>query len=270
MALDTVLKIASEALSLTQSLGAEGRVNVETPDEKRACLLEQEIWKSAKGIVDGRKYHLMTEGFPDHGNPKSKTKFYVDPIDGTVYYARQRSKSPFPVTTVISEIKGNKYSDAVAAAVADINTGEIWYASKSKETTSSSYGKCQTGGNEEHDPLYLSDFFFVQNANMRSKLRNPVNPEWDAFEFLNPGSVAVQGAKVACGEADCMINIVGPKGFELTAMYLLVKQAGGYSIDYNTGEELGSTRVEFNARQPVIMAKDEVTARDVYEKIKSE
>ena len=115
---------------------------------------------------------------------------------------------------------------------------------------------------------------------MRTKLIHPKikNPKFDRFEFLNPGSVAWQAAKVACGEADSFIEAdtktnpeekkkVGPKGYELTAMYLLVKNAGGYTIDFETGNELGSKIIEYDKRIPVIMAKDKEMAEWIYSEI---
>ena len=100
------------------------------------------------------------------------------------------------------------------------------------------------------------------------KLKHPKNPKYDRFEFLNAGGVAWQAAKVACGEADSFINLVGPKGFELTAMHLLVKNAGGYTIHYPTGEELGPQEIKYNDRIPVIMAKDKELAEWIYSEIR--
>jgi len=99
-------------------------------------------------------------------------------------------------------------------------------------------------------------------------MRHPINPKWDRFESLNPGSVSEQLAKVACGEADAFVNLGGPKGYELIAGYPLIKRAAGFTLDLRTERELGESKVIFEERIPIIAAKDEKLARDIYEQIR--
>ncbi len=272
--LEIILRITNLSLELIKKLGLDGKKEVDMEQgQKRACLLEKSIYEGTCEIFDktNEEFKLVTEGFPDYGVPTSKKIFFLDPLDGTVYYVRQKSSNPFHISTVISSLDYNPetslFSSVNSAAIIDLITGETYSSNKNHPTLSSHYGICQTGSNEQHDSLWLTDFYFTQNAIMRNLFKNPKNDKWDAFEFLNTGSVALQSAKVACGEADTFINVIGPKGYELTAMYLIVKNAGGHVLDLRSGKELGQTLIEPNLRIPVVMSKDETLSRQIYEKI---
>jgi fructose-1,6-bisphosphatase/inositol monophosphatase family enzyme len=161
------------------------------------------------------------------------------------------------------------YDSTVAATITDFYTGEIWSADDQSRTSSSKVGECYTGGNEQHDLLLLADFYFPENSTGRMKLRNPKDSKLNRFECLNTGSVGWQAVKVACGEADAFFNLVRPKGdYELPAMYLIIKQAGGFVIHAKTGEELGSMKV-CTDRIPVIMAKDQEFAEQLYHQLRN-
>lgn len=283
MVLEYLVQIANDSMQIVRDLGDRGRENLESPLKARICLAEQKIFERTQDVLYTNRnnighYILMAEKFPpveEGTNPEYV--FTLDPLDGTVYYARQRSENPYPYTVVTAALRKAmgkllKYDDVEAATIAELHSpNEMWYAGKDTPTTSSKRGLVRVGGNEDHDPLWQSDYYFPQNAAIRLHLRNPKNPEWDRFENLNPGSVAWQACKVACGEADVFFNGIGPKGYELTAMNIIVKKAGGINLHLPTETNIDNLNFEFNERVPLVMAKDETTAKSViraYGKIK--
>ncbi len=265
-------KIIQESIDNIISLGEEGKRNVEALEGKRICLAEKVSYETAANSLIkelGNKFCLMAEGFPIVGDKDAKMKITLDPLDGTVYYVRKRSLNPFPITIPISLIEGNTYGDVSVAVVGDLTSKEIWSTDKNSKTRSNILGECKTTGNESHDSVLQFDFYFPQNAQARLKLKNPKNESWERFESQNAGSVASQLIKVAYGEADAYVGVMGPTTWEIAPGYLLVKNAGGYTLSLNSGKEFGETVFNPNQREPVIVAKDEELAMKIYSIIKN-
>ncbi len=265
----TLTQTMEECMDLIKDLGSHGKINppaLSSQTGKRACLAEQVVYNYlVKNFGDGN--YLMVEGFENHGNPNSNTKIIADPLDGTVYYARQKSVGYFPTSIALSKINGNlNYQNIEEVAVGNLQTGEIWYAGEKGVVYSNKMGICRVGKNEEHDPVLATDFHFPENAEARLKLTHPKNPEWDRFECLNAGSVAIQIAQVACGDLDGFYNLVGPTVHEIVPRWLLTKNAGGFVLDPISGKEIKETdSIKVEGRIPVIFAKDENLAQQIYE-----
>lgn len=264
---DILENVVEEAISIVQNC-RNGRDNVEAQKGKRTCLAEKMVHEHfcARLYKElGEDFFMITEGFPNYGNKDSKIKVLLDPMDGTVYYARQKSANPFDISIATSVLDGPTYSDVIAGAIGDINSGEVWSSSCKGDSKSNIYGDLTTSGNESHDPIIISDFYFRGNAKARLRLKNPKNPEWVRFECLNPGSASTCLAKVACGEADACFTMGGYTHDEITSAYYLIKNAGGFVLDPLTGEDIGNSIIDFTKnRVPIICAKDEKFAKELY------
>lgn len=259
-----------ESIKLVGKLGVKGRRNIPN-QEKRSCLAEKEIHKLIYNIL-GRRYkdfELITEGFSNLGNPDSALKFTLDPLDGTMYYVRQKSATPISVTIALAAYEGERYQDAIAGALGNIYSREIWSFGQGSKPNSNKTGRLKTGGNEKHDPLLLFDFYYPLNAKARLKLKHPINPKWDRFESLNLGSAAEMMCKVACGEADAFINLTGLSTYEVLATLPIVKMTGGWCLSSLTGKDLGLEKINFESKIPIIAAKDKKLAQKLYQQVKS-
>ncbi len=267
--------MVESSIKVVNDLGDEGRVNIPAQAGKRTCKAEKAVHDNFLKCLERKfekDFYLLGEGFKDVGNPNSQNKFTLDALDGTVYYVRQKSKSPFAIAIAASAILSKNpqftYNDVIAGAVGDITTKEIWSASK-EIAKSSLCGPIRTGGNESHTPVILFDFYFPSDAEARLKLEKFRESKGRWFDSLNPGSAAEHMAKVACGEADAAVTIGGLSDCEALPGYILVKSAGGYVLSVKTGRELGPETFEPGKKVPVIAAKDEEFARELYEEITS-
>jgi fructose-1,6-bisphosphatase/inositol monophosphatase family enzyme len=271
---NSLVDFVESALRLPPGLGNLGRVqSLDSDTQKVSCDLEEQIYEGAIRFKPGDAT-LFAEGFPDVEGSGSVV-WYLDPVDGTAYYARQRSDNPFDVSIVVAAATGPTYGDVIESAVGDFTSREIWATNSSRDGRTVvlppkmgqlSWREVTAGGNTEHDPIFQTDAYFPENAAFRLMLSNPENSEWPRFEVLNMGSMVLQGVKVANGEADALFNLVGPKGYELTAMYAIARGAGATTLDARTGQELGSTEIgDPNARTPIIMAGTDALARRIYD-----
>ena len=281
-------QIAEQSLAEIKKMGDGGRVNIiptGADAHARNCAAEQRVYEIAQRVLkehlDNGTFSLVTEGFPTIGSPfgspfNTKYTVLVDPIDGTAYYARQKARNPPVIAVSLSAVvsspnRASSYGDVSEAVIGDAISGEIWSASQDSQSRSSLSGKLSVGVNEGvHDPLFASDFYFLENAQARLKLRHPKNPEWNRFENLNTGSVAQMMALVASGDLTAFYHMVGPTPWELAPGYLLIRQAGGYVLSADSGEELGKRPFRFEEKRvPVIAAYNEATARKILEQIKA-
>jgi fructose-1,6-bisphosphatase/inositol monophosphatase family enzyme len=268
-------ELVRSSIEIINDLGDEGRENISAQRGKRVCKAEQVVYENFLECLKEKfkkDFYLFGEDFLDYGNSTSLNKFTLDSLDGTLLYVRQKSKSPpainIAASAILSENLEFTYNEVVAGVTGNINTKEIWSASKDV-AKSSVYGDIKTGGNEEHNTLILFDFYFPSNARARLRLRDPKNPTYETFESFNLGSVTEMMAKVACGEADAFVNMGGLQFCEAPVGYILVKSAGGYVLHAKTGEELGTKIFEPGKRVPIIAAKDENLARKLFEQITS-
>jgi len=261
-------ELARQSILIVKRLGEKGRKNVPAPKGKRTCLAELKIYENAAANL-GNDVYLLAEGFPAVGNPDSNMKVTLDTMDGTLYYVRQKSLNPFPITIPFSAIQGDNYKDIVAAAVGDITSGEIWSADKFTQTRSSALGDVVAGDNREHNSLLQSDMYFLENASARLNIKNPENTILDRVECQNAGSIVSQLVRVATSEADAYIGVGGPTSWEAAPGYLLIKQAGGSVISLNTGKDLGEETFSSDERVPLIAARNEELAMQLYNQIKA-
>jgi len=262
-------EIVGEAIEMVTALGDYGREEARGFG-KRTCIAEKAVYELVNDRLS-KKYDnfvLLAEGMPTKGDPTAEIKVNLDPLDGTLYYVRNRSASPIPVSIALSLTTGEKYQDIVAGTIGNIYSGEIWSAGRKTNTVSNMVGACNCGGNKEHNPLIMFDFYFPANSRARLALEHPINPLWDKFESLNTGSAAEMMAKVACGEADAFVNLGGLSVYEMTAGYLIMKQAGVSVISAENGLGLGGQNIN-GGRTPIIAAKNAEMAQKIYSQVKN-
>ncbi len=234
---------------------------------------ELEVYKYVREQLNKRlnsePFVLAAENFEVFGNPDAKLRFYLDPIDGTVYFARAGVMAVPDVSIVLSQADGKTYDDVVNAVVGDVFSRHVVSAARNLRRKPYVRERASISAERDvsmHDPVLLSDFYFKLNT-VASLLVPSIkdSSREDRREFLNPGSVVMQAVLVADSQADAFINLVGPKGdFELTAMYRILKEAGGHSMHFISGKELGSAVIT-DKRVPVIMARNEGIARQLYD-----
>jgi fructose-1,6-bisphosphatase/inositol monophosphatase family enzyme len=224
----------------------------------------------------GTDFYYLCEGFTPSGNPDSKTKIIVDPLDGTVFYARQQSISTLPIGISLAILNGDKYANVIGAAIGDLQSKEIWSTCTDIKTFSNYLGERTANPVHEisHDPVITTDFYFPENAQARLKLRQLYHDNWTRFEAQNPGSTILQLARVAIGEVDAHFQVSpgGPKSWEIAPAYLLITNAGGvvYSLkDLDNPAEFGQVPFSLTGiREPVLAARNEEIAQKILKQLR--
>lgn len=204
-------------------------------------------------------------------NPEIKNPSYRvcwDELDGTFNFQRG---GLLPFTTVISafEIPSNKrnliFDDAIFGAVFDLQTGNLWYAEKG--------GRCWFNKQEISAIRDAKTFLDKKTFLMIDHGPCPSKKEVGRYSNLyssawvhNVSSAGFHLAGVASGHFDGYVCGI-QKAHELGAGYLLIKEAGGTTLDFN-GKSIGYMEFDFNSKFSIVAAGSYPLAEEILSKIK--
>ena len=204
--------------------------------------LEERLHRIAKAHLRGdigNNFYMVAGAVGDYGSIDAETLILYTPVSG---------KDDMAI--VIAATEGETYDDIHTAVIANLDTGEIVGAQKGLTTMSST-----------------PDLTPVKHYSITKYKKN--EPVVIREEYIT-GSFAWQAVMVASEKADAFVITAGVLGTELPAMYLIVKQAYGFTLNVETGEGLGATEIDPDVRVPIIMARDEKLARELYSKLAKE
>jgi len=183
----------------------------------------------------------------------------LDPVDGTINNARGKNILPTTCILTVFDSPIPKFSDALAAGIICLPTGDIWYAERGRGLEFN--GKStRTIGSEE---LTKNTIVIVDRC-----INSPYNfSRLDEKAFVRDyGSAGLHFAGVSGGprRTGMFDAFVHPsnKTHELGAGYLMLKEAGGWVADFD-GQPFDDRRYDFNAMYPVVAAATEKLGRQI-------
>ena len=160
---------------------------------------------------------LSEEDFSSHIHYKSRIYWIIDPIDGTASYCNGFNgyvtqialmKENYPVNSFIYAPETKKMYTAVLNKGSKLNGQKISVSNSKQLTMVDNYPK----------PKDFSLFVYE-----RLKCKN----------YLESGSLGLKISLVASGEANLFLKNIIVKDWDLAPAHLLIKEAGGYLIDFD-------------------------------------
>ncbi|MBR9705299.1 hypothetical protein GOV12_07840 [Candidatus Pacearchaeota archaeon] len=244
------VKIAQRTI---QQLGVEGRTSVETPKDI-VTVADNEVKDEWKKYIASRNVPIkvLTEESEKDPFPEPKNPQYLgigDEIDGTFNFYRAGSIFPHCSIFTLYDSLEPKYKDAIATAVLDHNTGNMWTAKRGKgcHFIKNTGKKTITVGG-------LTPAVSEQVSNERAYVSDKTTLDQDTSIIIDHGpcvtletlikfskirqnswprnisSAGIHFAGVASGKTNGFDGFIswGQKPEELAAGYLMVTEAGGY------------------------------------------
>lgn len=161
---------------------------------------------------------ISEEGNHEIGNVEYRV--FCDPLDGTIPFCLG-----LPISTFcISVLKGNA---PLIAFIYDPFCKRMWHAIKGK----GSFLNGKKVKVSQFDQISGSNLCMIWWRNSRYNLNAVCAKLMEAKgNWINPASIAYPGGLVASGNLDGTI-FPGQKGWETTAMHLIIEEAGGKVTD---------------------------------------
>ncbi len=191
-------------------------------------------------------YSEETGGKPMRASDAPEFDIYFDELDGTFNYHR----GVFPYTTVISAFKHSErpiFSHAIFCAVMDHTSDRLWHA-KANEGCFLNGKQVHTSGKKELG----KDASVIIDYGPCSSSVAPFLEIYSSAWVRNVSSAGFHFAGVASGHFDAYA-LDKQKAHELSAGYLLIKEAGGALIDFE-GNKLDTQGFDFNSTYKIIAA----------------
>ena len=199
----------------TVKMGADG-----TPTKMIDIVAEEKVIKILKNT--GKSVTLVSEeiGELKIGNGPSEVIFVVDPLDGTLNYAK---RIPFFAVSIGVIINGEARAGAIYNPVLD----ELFVANAG------------CGARLNGEPIHVTSRKSLRGAsvifewwNRESLIPDPLGLEKQLYGFTrsvrSPGSVALNLCAVASGRFDGMVTVFKKSPiYEIAAGCLIVQEAGG-------------------------------------------
>jgi len=213
---------------------------------------------------------LTVEGQRDEQIGNGECWICIDPLDGSLNYARRGLTLGLPYTaciTIFDRFLGAKFCNIIAAGVIDLRNGDIW-VSVLKPT--GSFRSTLNGYVLQHDQdctldigsnIVFGEMYYPENRELLFNLFHG-----QKGYLRNPGSAAYEMAMVASGNAVAYI-CDRQKCHELGAAYALVKGSGGVVVDIY-GNPLDDVDFIFNSQQSVVLAINQAIADEIVAALK--
>jgi fructose-1,6-bisphosphatase/inositol monophosphatase family enzyme len=244
--LETSQKISEKIqnISLQKPLGTEiGTIgcsgdSVKIGDTEAEHIIFDEIdFFLAKNNTSEYKIILISEetGIKIFGDENAENGFFIilDPIDGSNNLRPWKTPSPFVSTSLalgsLASLEKNNTFDAIEVGIVqDIFNSRTYYATKNKGAFVKNFGAIQASPLENMQDAVLGIDFDVQDEVLEKKCKMllPLLQEKKCQRRL--GSSILDMAKVACGEYDAFLSLMGYlKIHDVAAVQLILKEAGG-------------------------------------------
>jgi myo-inositol-1(or 4)-monophosphatase len=161
---------------------------------------------------------LSEETEDDAARLKKSRVFVIDPIDGTVSFAK--GKPEFVIAAAVVE-------DGRPAAAAVLNpiTNELFEAVKG--------ASAQLNGKAIH-PSHRTEIGGCRMLGSKSMFEHPAWPQrWPAMHIETRGSIAYRMCLVAAGRFDAMMALSSKRDWDLAAADLIATEAGARCTTHN-------------------------------------
>lgn len=210
-----------------------------------------------------------------YGDEAGACCLYIDPLDGSLNFARSDDGLCLPYTSIIT-VYGKRedltYDDVLVCGLLDLRNGDILIARKLEDgyRTVAEFGRTP-----REQPVKTRDIAKI-DLTQDIAICEPyyADREWIAEAFKgekgwlrSPGSAAYEMGLVARGVA-VLYACLHQKQHEGPGGRALVLGAGGYVCDF-AGKNLGPRPVDFKKQDDIILAANEAVARDLLRRLRS-
>ena len=178
-------------------------------------------------------------------NPKYTITF--DEIDGTDNYHRGRGILPYCTVVTIFDSPEPNFENALVAGILEHNSKKLWHAVRNNGCFLNEI-QVNTSGKKNLDRRTLVTIDHYISSKDVSKFLKIYTRSW-VKDF---SSAAFHLAGVSSGLFDAYLS-PSQKAHELGAGYLLIKESGGFLVDWD-GNKLDRKRYDFNAKYSIIAA----------------
>ena len=192
-------------------------------------------------------------------NPQFTITF--DDIDGTDNYYRGRKLLPHCTIVTIFDSVNPYFENALISGIIEHNSGNIWHAIRNNGCFLNDK-RVYTSKRENFDRRTLVIIDHYASHKNIDTLLNIYLKSW----IKDFGSAAFHLAGISSGLFDAYISH-SQKAHELGAGYLLIKEAGGYIVDFN-GRSLEKMEYVFNRKYQVVAASSEKLGKRILLELK--
>ncbi|MFC1749058.1 inositol monophosphatase family protein [Pseudomonadota bacterium] len=218
-------------------------------DRDYALSVDLDVEREVKSILAASEIPVLGEEFAWQGEQQSERFWVVDPVDGTINYARG-----IPLCGICIALVQN--GQAVLSCISLPFLNEFYIAEKDRGATLNNAPLSTSPVNQLNEAIVaLGDFAVGNNSEEKNRLRlslvNALAPHVMRIRML--GSAAVQLAWLAAGRLDISV-ILSNNAWDVQAGVLIAREAGALVCDGDGSHHTTDSRYALASTPPLASA----------------